>query len=189
MQFFFFRNCTHILIRTQKKKFEDTFLVKIASKGTSLNLNNPESTFFIDFKMTNVASGDQEIVNSLIGNDNKKINAKFIMFYRTYSGLALLISKAQAGTYVAIANDGSSSIKPDLKFPSSKSKCTDMIKWHIILVTWSDKGENLSNCWSNSEKLITFTTENIEGSNHCYIGDLGKIVVLAKSLVSIGDKR
>ena len=32
----FFRNCTHILRRTQEKKFEDMFLVKIASKGTSL---------------------------------------------------------------------------------------------------------------------------------------------------------
>ena len=37
MQFFFFRNCTHILTRTQGKKFEDKFLVKIVSKGTSLN--------------------------------------------------------------------------------------------------------------------------------------------------------
>ena len=34
---FFFRNCTHILTRTQRKKSEDMFLVKIASKGTSLN--------------------------------------------------------------------------------------------------------------------------------------------------------
>ena len=34
----FFRNCTHILTRTQEKKFEDMFLVKIASKGTSLSL-------------------------------------------------------------------------------------------------------------------------------------------------------
>ena len=33
---FFFRNCTHILTRTQGGKFEDMFLVKIASKGTSL---------------------------------------------------------------------------------------------------------------------------------------------------------
>ena len=32
----FFRNCAHILIRTQGKKFEDMFLVKIASKGTFL---------------------------------------------------------------------------------------------------------------------------------------------------------
>ena len=34
---FFFRNCTHILTRTQGKKFEDMFLVKIANKETSLN--------------------------------------------------------------------------------------------------------------------------------------------------------
>ena len=32
----FFRNCTHILTRTQGEKFEDMFLIKIASKGTSL---------------------------------------------------------------------------------------------------------------------------------------------------------
>ena len=33
---------------------------------------------------------------------------------------------------------------------------------------WSDKGENLSNCWSNG-------TGNVKGSDHCNIGDLGKI--------------
>ena len=33
---FFFRNCTHILTRTQGEKFEDVFLVEIANKGTSL---------------------------------------------------------------------------------------------------------------------------------------------------------
>ena len=38
---FFFRNCTHILTRTQGEKFEDMFLVKIASKGTSLRLKSP----------------------------------------------------------------------------------------------------------------------------------------------------
>ena len=32
----FYRNCTHILTRTQGEKFEHMFLVKIASKGTSL---------------------------------------------------------------------------------------------------------------------------------------------------------
>ena len=90
----------------------------------SLNLNNPELTVFIVFKMTNIASGDQEIVNSLIGNNNKKVSAKFITFYKTFGGLGLLISKAQSGAYVAIANDDSSSIKPDIKFPSSKSNCT-----------------------------------------------------------------
>ena len=125
--------------------------------------------------MINVASGDQEIINSLIGNENGKINSKFIMFYKTFGGPGLLISKAQAGTYVAIANDGSSSIKPDRKFPSSKSNCTVLNNWHVILVTWSNKGENLSNCWSNCEKLITFTMGNIKSSDDCLIGDLGKI--------------
>ena len=97
------------------------------------------------------------------------------MFYKTFSGLGLLISKAQVGSYIAIANDDSSSIKPYLKFPSSKSNCTDLKKWHIISVTWSIKGENLRNCWSDGEKLITFTTGNVKGPDHCYIGDLGKI--------------
>ena len=34
----------------------------------SLNLNNPELTVFIAFKMTNIASGNQEFINSLKGN-------------------------------------------------------------------------------------------------------------------------
>ena len=47
----------------------------------SFNLNNPETTVFIVFKITGIVSGDQEIVNSLTGNnvvDNGKlkINAK-----------------------------------------------------------------------------------------------------------------
>ena len=37
----------------------------------TLNLNNPESTVFIIFRMTNIAPGDQEIFNSLRGNSNK----------------------------------------------------------------------------------------------------------------------
>ena len=32
----FLRHCTHILTRFQGEKFEDIFLVKIASKGTSI---------------------------------------------------------------------------------------------------------------------------------------------------------
>ena len=39
----------------------------------NLNLNNPELTIFISFKMTNIASGNQEFVNSLIGNTIEKI--------------------------------------------------------------------------------------------------------------------
>ena len=99
----------------------------------SFNLNNPETTIFIVFKITGIVSGDQEIVNSLIGksvvdNGKLKINAKHISFYKTHSGgLGLLISKAQPGSYVAIANDSSILFpEPDLKFPSSKSNCTDL---------------------------------------------------------------
>ena len=42
----------------------------------SFNLNNPEMTVFIIFKITGIVSGDQEIINSLIGNsvvDNGKL--------------------------------------------------------------------------------------------------------------------
>ena len=125
--------------------------------------------------MTDIASENQSFFNSIIGNTTGRITAKLITFYKTHSGLGKLISKAQVGSYVPIANDSSSLIpKPDSKFPSSKSNCTDLNKWHVISVTWAiDK--DLSNCWCNAEKLITFTTGNIKGSNHCYIGDLGKI--------------
>ena len=66
-------------------------------------------------------------------------------------------------------------MEPYLKFPCSKLNCTDLNKWNFISVTWSNKGENLSNCWSNGEKLMTFTTGNIKGSDYCYVGDLSKI--------------
>ena len=49
----------------------------------SLNFNNPELTFFITFKMTNIALGNQEFVNSLISNTNRKINTNHTTFYRT----------------------------------------------------------------------------------------------------------
>ena len=134
----------------------------------SFNLNNPEMIIFIIFKITGIASGDQEIVNSLIGNsivDNNKlkINAKHISFYKTHSGgLGLLISKAQVGAYVAIANDSSNLFsEPDLKFPSSKSNCTVLNKWSVISVTWSNKEKNLSNCWSNGIKIMTFSSGDL----------------------------
>ena len=59
--------------------------------------------------------------------------------------------------------------------PNDISNCTGLNKWHIISVTWSNKGENLSNCWSNGEKLMTFTTRNIKGFDYNYVGDLGKM--------------
>ena len=135
--------------------------------------------------MTNIASGGQEFVNSIIGNTAERINAKFITFYKTFGGLGLLISKARSRSYLAIANDGSSSIpKPNSKFPSSKSNCTGLNKWHVISVTWYNKGENLSNCWSNGEKLMTFRRGNNKGFNYCYIGDLGLMSGLKKNILN-----
>ena len=148
----------------------------------NLNLNSPELTVFIIFKITGIASGDQEIVNSLIGNriiDNGKlkISAKHISFYKTHSGgLGLLISKAQVGTYVAIANDSSNLFpEPDLKFPSSKSNCTALNKWYVISVMWSNKEKNPSNCWSNGIKITTFSSGDAKGSDYSFIGDLGRL--------------
>ena len=147
----------------------------------SFNLNNSETTVFIVFKITDIVSGNHGIVNSLIGNiviDNGKlkINAKHISFYKTHSGgLGLLISKAQSGSYVAIANDSSNLFpEPDLKFPSSESNCTALNKWSVISVTWSNKN-NLSNCWSNGIKIITFTSGDAKGSDYSFIGDLGRL--------------
>ena len=148
----------------------------------SFNLNNPETTIFIVFKITAIVSGDQEIINSLIGNsdvDNGKLKiyAKHISFYKTHSGgLGLLISKAQSGSYVAIANDSSNLFpEPDLKFPSSKSNCTALNKWSVISIMWSNKEENLSNCWSNGIKMITFSSGDVKGSDYSFIGDLGRL--------------
>ena len=136
----------------------------------SFNLNNPESTVCIAFRRNSIASGNY-LFNSIIGNHNES-TAKSITFYKTHSGLDLLILTAYDGSYVSVANDDSSIIKSDYKFPSSKSKSTILNKWHVISVTWSN-GKDLSNCWSNGEKLITFNTGYIKGSNHCIIGDLG----------------
>ena len=149
---------------------------------SSLNFNSLELTVFIVFKIFGIASGDQEIVNSLIGNsivdnDKLKINAKHITFFKTHSGgLGVLISKARVGSYIAIANDISNLFpKSDLKFPSLKSNCTVLNKWSVNSVTWSNKEENLSNCWSNGIKIMTFSSGDAKGSDYSYIGDLGKL--------------
>ena len=71
--------------------------------------------------MNSIASQNQSFFNSIIGNTDNRNTAKLITFYKPYSGLGLLISKAHVGSYVAVADDGSSLIpKPDSKFPSSK---------------------------------------------------------------------
>ena len=49
---FFFMNCTHILTRTQGEKFKDMFLVKIASKGTSLSCTIVQTSPLVsDFRL------------------------------------------------------------------------------------------------------------------------------------------
>ena len=130
----------------------------------SLNLNNPELTVFIVFKMTDIASENQSFFNSIIGNTVGRITAKLITFYKAHSGLGLLISKAQVGSYVAIANDSSSLIpKPDSKFTSSKSNCTILNKWHFISVTWW-KEKNISNycqILARQEEIPQKTSKNI----------------------------
>ena len=131
----------------------------------SFNLNRPETTVCIVFKMTNIASGNNLLLNGLIGN-----SIKYVAFYKTNNGLGLLISTAyHSGSYISVANDDSSFVGLDYKFPSSKSDCTILNKWHVISVTWS----NNCNCWSNGEKLTTFTTGNVKGTDHCIIGNIG----------------
>ena len=124
------------------------------------------------------------IGNSIVDNGKLNINAKHISFYKTHSGLGLLISKAEVGTYVAIANDRSNMVPdPESKFTSSKSNCTVLNKWHVISVTWSNK-ENLSNCWSNGIKIITLTSGDTKGSDYSFIGYLGRLDGLYNTYLS-----
>ena len=112
----------------------------------SFNLNNPKSTACIAFRINGIASGNNPLLNGIIGN-----SIKYIAFYKTHSGLGLLISKAYNGSYMAVADDNGSFIGLDYKFPSSKSNCTILNKWHVISVTWSNS-KDLSNCWSNGKR-------------------------------------
>ena len=138
----------------------------------SFNLNNLETTVCISFRINGIASGAFLFLNGIIGNSDGKSHAKNIAFYKTHSSLGLSISTAYNGSHVTVANNDSTLISPDYRFPTQKSNCTILNKWHIISVTWSNH-KDLSNCWSNGEKLITFNTGNIKGSDHCFIGDLG----------------
>ena len=124
-------------------------------------------TVCIAFRMNSIASENQPFFNSIIGN-----TAKLITFYKTHSRLGLLILTAYNGSYLVVSNDDSSFIESDYRFPSSKSNCTILNKWHVISITWSN-GKDLSNCWSNGEKLMTFNTGNVKRSDHCIILNLG----------------
>ena len=89
----------------------------------SFNLNNPESTVCIAFRLNSIASGDNLLLNGIIGN-----SITYVAFYKTHSDLGLLISMAYNGSYATVANDDSSFIALDYKFPSSKSDCTILNK-------------------------------------------------------------
>ena len=148
----------------------------------SFNLNNPETTICIAFRMNNIASGNHPFLNSIIGNNNGN-TARFIAFYKNNSSLGLLISNSY-GSYVTVANDDGGFIPPDYRFPSSKSNCTLLNKWHIISVAWSNRN---SNCWSNSEKIMTFKTGNAKGTDHCIIGNIGKAIIKSHLTRCIGE--
>ena len=147
----------------------------------SFNLNSPETTVCIAFRLNSIASGNNLLLNGIIGN-----SVKYISFYKTNSGLGLLISTAYNGSYIAVANDKSSFIGLNYKFPSLKSDCTILNKWHVISVTWSNN-KDLSNCWSNGEKLMTFNTGNTKGTDHCIIGNIGTPSDVSYLLGSIGE--
>ena len=64
----------------------------------SFNLNNLETTVCIAFRLNSVASGNNLLLNGIIGN-----SIKYVAFYKTHSGLGLLISMAYNGSYIAVA--------------------------------------------------------------------------------------
>ena len=148
----------------------------------SFSLNNPELTVCIAFRINGIASGNFPFLNSIIGNNNGN-TARFIAFHKTNSGLGLSISNSYA-SFVTVANDDSGFISPDYEFPSSKSNCTILNKWHVISVTWSNHN---SNCWSNGEKIMTFNTGNAKGTDHCIIGDIGKTTIKSHLIGCIGE--
>ena len=65
----------------------------------NFNLNNPESTVCIAFRLNSIASGNNLLLNGIIGN-----SIKYVAFFKTHSGLGLLISMAYNGSYVTVAN-------------------------------------------------------------------------------------
>ena len=101
----------------------------------SFNLNNPETTVCIAFRINGIASGAFLFLNGIIGNSNGKGYAKHIAFYKTHSGLGLAILTIYNGSYVSVANDDSTLVFSDYRFPTQKSNCTIMNKWHVISVT------------------------------------------------------
>ena len=147
----------------------------------SFNLNSPETTVCIAFRLNSIASGNNLLLNGIIGDSNK-----YVAFYKTHSGLGLLISKSHDGSFVTVANDKSSFIRLDYKFPTSKSDCTILNKWHVISIKWANNND-LSNCWSNGEMLMTFNAGTTKGTNHCIIGNIGTPLDKSHLIGCIGE--
>ena len=57
--------------------------------------------------MNGIASGNDLFLNGIIGNSIDRNEAKIITFYKTHSGLGLLISSAYNGSHVVVINDDS----------------------------------------------------------------------------------
>ena len=87
----------------------------------SFNLNNLELTVCIAFRINGIASGNYLFLNGIIGNSNDINQAKLITFYKTHNSLGLIISTAYNGSSVSVANNDSTLMGPDYKFPSSKT--------------------------------------------------------------------
>ena len=146
----------------------------------SFNLNSPETSVCFAFRLNSIPSGNK--LNVIICNKMKCLG-----FYKTHSGLGLFISKSyNRDSVVMVANDKSSHINPDYRFPSSTSDCTILNKWHVISVTWSNV-KDLSNFWSNGEKLITFNTGNAKGTDHSTIGIIGTLSDSTHLIGCIGE--
>ena len=73
----------------------------------SFNLNNPETTVCVAFRINGIASEAFLFLNGIIGNSNGNSYAKQITFYKTHSGLGLSISTSYNGSHVTVAYDGS----------------------------------------------------------------------------------
>ena len=148
----------------------------------SFDLNKPELTVCVVFRMNDIASGTYLYLNSLIGNNNGT-TARFITFYETNSGLGLMISNSYS-SYVTVAKDNARLIWADHKFPSLKANCTLLNKWHVISVTWSNHN---SNCWSIGVKIMTFNSGNSKGTDYCIIGNIGKTTRKSHLIGCIGE--
>ena len=87
--------------------------------------------------MYNIVSGDSHFLNSIIGNNNGN-KSRFIAFYKTNSGQGLIISDSN-GSFLTVANDDRGFMRSGHWFPSSRSNCTILNKWHVISITWSNR--------------------------------------------------